>query len=213
MPRRRHAALRALLCSSVGLLAGCPTEPPPPLPDVGIRSPPIDAGPLPAFADANFDAAAPEDGALSLPDVWLERTDGCVVPFASDRVGLPCDEATDCPTGLACLPATGLEPSASCQMLAIEGCDCPAGTAFAPYVTAGAAFTICARGACPMRETDASALGRACASLSDCPDWMICEAGASGTTCELPCSEQCACPGGTSCTSRARPDGVAQRCE
>jgi hypothetical protein len=145
-------------------------------------------------------------------DPFLERADGCVSPLPIDHAGLPCLDGSDCPPGLVCFPPGGFSPSPSCQVPAIAGCACPPGSTATAIVTASETHTVCAPDVCPARNTDVSALGRACASLRDCEDWMVCEVGAAGSVCALPCSSACACPGTTRCQSVVLPTGVSMRC-
>lgn len=108
--------LRWLSACAPSLLLGacCSLGPAAPVP---IDAPRIDADlDASVSGDVGLDARAPTpDGwASTIDDVWVERTDGCVLPIAADRVGLPCESVSDCPPAYACL-APSRVPMDSCS--------------------------------------------------------------------------------------------------
>jgi hypothetical protein len=220
--RLRRAGLGLAIAGSIagsfalavaGSIAGCTPDPVGELPDAArVRADAALDAPAPDASSAP-DAASLDAPGLTLADAWLERTDGCVSPLSLEGRGRPCLDVTDCAEGYACLPAGGIDPVPFCALVAIDGCACPAGATPRAHVTESAAYTICDAPGCPARDTDLGALGRPCVTLRDCGAWMICEDTGAGPRCELPCSSQCACPGGGACVARATASGVVSRCE
>lgn len=208
----RGASLGVALASALAC-SGCAPEPSADPPDAArVRADAALDAPGPSDA-ARPDAASLDAPGLTSADAWLERADGCVSPFSLDGRGRPCLDVTDCAEGYACLPAGGIDPIPFCALVATDGCACPAGASPRAHVTASAAYTICDAPGCPARDTDLGALGRPCTTLRDCGAWMICEDTGAGSRCELPCSSQCACPGGAACVERASASGLVTRCQ
>jgi hypothetical protein len=209
---------RAGLVASVGLWlvvapAGCACDPGEvPARDVGDRTRRDAAIDAPSLDAPGPDAPGPDapgpDAFREPDDAPAPPLDGCVSDVSLAQAGRPCLDDTDCPPALSCLEGGSLSPGASCELLASGDCACPAGSTAASRVSSSGVVTVCAPSSCAPRPVDPSQIGRTCATLRDCPEWMICE----GSACALPCSTQCSCPGTTRCESVVTGSGIASRC-
>lgn len=155
-----------------------------------------------------MDDAPVDDAFLEPADAPVVPVDGCVSEISLALAGSPCLDDSDCPSDLRCLEGGSLSPGSSCELIAPTDCACPSGSTPASWVSASGVVTVCALTSCPARSVDANAIGDACTTLRDCPEWMICEASA----CALPCGASCACPGTTRCESVVTASGLASRC-